>query len=57
MKERRKDTKKQKEERRVHDANLYNEAFLHGYWIGKEEGVKEGLKQALEEKKGVMIHP
>jgi hypothetical protein len=45
MKERRKDTKKQKEERRIYEADLYNRAFMHGYWIGKEEGKKEARKE------------
>jgi hypothetical protein len=66
MKERRKDTKKQKEERRIYEADLYNRAFMHGYWIGKEEGKKEAKKEGakgcgslngLHGQEGIVIQP
>lgn len=50
MTQRKKPNKQQRLEKRKEKADLYNEAFMHGYVIGVVEGHKQALEGKLQTK-------
>ena len=50
MTQRKKPNKQQRLEKRKEKADLYNEAFMHGYVVGVVEGHKQALEGKLQTK-------